>query len=418
MANPYIPGPGSEYNYCQAGLHTDTEVQRVQSRLDDGYTLLQVQVLTRHGDRAPIEYLWSPVYNDTAIWNCKIDRLSYENFDNQYHTQNRLTSERFMPGRQANKGNCGMGSLTQQGARQHVANGQKFRQMYIETAKLLPDNWDNEQVYVRSGNELRLMESAQSVLAGLWPPKENQTQEQRQGVDLIDGDFDNMTPDIIDNCPLGRKLRDMSDSTEKYQEYLTLRDNMEAELDEIFQVKGITVSHMADLIRSRGCHDFDITYGGLLNDTMIRNIKALSLFGFVYFPNHTLANRYGMGSFVQEQVQYFEDHLNGKNDFKFLLFSGHDSSVWPLLDTLGIYDGHWPPLASQVVYEMWEAKNGTNYIEVIYNGRDLTQYIPHCGGGDLCLWDDFLHSTREIRVGLDEFWRECYGYISIPELKN
>ena len=44
-----------------------------------------------------------------------------------------------------------------------------------------------------------------------------------------------------------------------------------------------------------------------------------------------------MGSFLQEMVDYFDGHMAGQNDFKFLLFSGHDSSVWPFLVCFEIY---------------------------------------------------------------------------------
>ena len=46
-------------------------------------------------------------------------------------------------------------------------NGQKFRDMYIETATLLSEDWDSQELYIRSGDELRLVESAQSILVGM-----------------------------------------------------------------------------------------------------------------------------------------------------------------------------------------------------------------------------------------------------------
>ena len=48
-------------------------------------------------------------------------------------------------------------------------------------------------------------------------------------------------------------------------------------------------------------------------------------------------------------------------------------------------------------------------MEIIYNGRGLTKYLEGCGGGDMCEWDAFLKATKDVRVGLDEFWEECYG---------
>ncbi|CAN0385483.1 unnamed protein product, partial [Hapterophycus canaliculatus] len=38
---------------------------------------------------------------------------------------------------------------------------------------------------------------------------------------------------------------------------------------------------------------------------------------------------------------------------KFVLFSGHDTVVAPLLAALGAYDCRWPPYASHVAFELW-----------------------------------------------------------------
>ena len=395
-------------DYCQAALNTDDEVQRVQNRMDSGLTLVQVQLLTRHGDRAPIEYLHSPVYNDTAYWDCKIDRLSYENYENKYTTQNRLTSERFMPGREANLGNCGMGSLTQKGSNQHIKNGEKFRSMYIDTAKFLPENWDSQSVYLRSGNELRLVESAQSVLVGLYPPKELNPHEERQNVDLIDGNFDDMTPSITDVCRLGSIIEDINYDDAAYRNFTQYRVNVTDQLDDIFQVGGISLYGMSDLIRSRGCHDFDYTYGGLLSPDLIEEILQLSLYDFIFYPNNTLANRYGMGSFLWEMFNYFDEFVAKQNNYKLVYFSGHDSSVFPLLNTLKLFDGLWPPLASNVLFEYWQNNtNGEYLVEIIYNGRSITKYLADCGGGDTCSYNLFRKITKPVTVSLDEFWKEC-----------
>ena len=59
--------------------------------------------------------------------------------------------------------------------------------------------------------------------------------------------------------------------------------------------------------------------------------------------------------------------------------------------------------------EFWKDISGNIFIEIIYNGRGLTEYMEGCGGGDLCAWGDFLRATRDVRVGLEQFWKECYG---------
>ena len=396
----------SGYDYCQASFDTQKETQRIQNRLDSGLSLVQVQILTRHGDRSPIHWFRSPVYNDTAIWNCKIDRLSYENYENRYTTQNRLTSERFMPGRQANLGNCGLGSLTQKGANQHIQNGELFRTMYVDTAKFLSEKWDDKSVYVRSGDEIRLVESAQSILVGLYPPQKDNPIEQRQNIDLIDSSFDNMKPSIIDVCPLGSDIKKGSYETPAWKNFSVYDDNVTEQLCDIFETS-VTINMINDQIKARSCHDFDVTFGGLLSQDMIDEVQQLSLYDFIFFPNRTWANRYGIGSFLGEMLGYFDQKVANRNDFKFILFSGHDNSVWPLLNSLNLFDGLWPPLASHVVFEFWTNEQHEFFVEIIYNGRSLTSYLDGCGGVDSCPYTTFKNITRPVALNLDEFWKEC-----------
>ena len=34
-----------------------------------------------------------------------------------------------------------------------------------------------------------------------------------------------------------------------------------------------------------------------------------------------------------------------------------------------------------------------------------------CKGQDLCKYENFLVATKDVRVGLEEFWKECYGRV-------
>ena len=69
----------------------------------------------------------------------------------------------------------------------------------------------------------------------------------------------------------------------------------------------------------------------------------------------------------------YKEHLSSFSSlFSFLPFL---FSLFPQQDTLNIYDGVWPPLASHVVLEFWQDAQKNTYIEIIYNGRGLTQLM-------------------------------------------
>lgn len=317
----------------------------------------------------------------------------------------RPTYERYMNHREANRGNCRLGSLTHKGVMQHTHNGEMFRKLYIDTAKLLPEAWNDDVIYVRSGDQLRLIESAQALLNGLYPPNEN-SPHQKQQFDLLDDAFDNMSPHILDVCPRGMKMKSEALKRPAWVNHSAASRALESQLKEIFQAT-VSVNGLADLIRTYACHNFDITFGGLLTNDQIHKVLEMSLFCFTYFPNDTASNRLGMGSFIGEITHHFQSHIEGKTPYKLMLYSGHDSSIAPLLSALELFDGAWPPLASHVIFEFWKNGEGEYFVEVSYNGRSLTRFKKGCEGQALCPWHQFLKSVSKVSVGLDHFWKEC-----------
>jgi hypothetical protein len=83
---------------------------------------------------------------------------------------------------------------------------------------------------------------------------------------------------------------------------------------------------------------------------------------------------------------------------RLLLYAGHDTVVAPLLAALGAMRAPgvcaWPPYASHVVLELWEAAGGASTVDararhtlrVLFNGRVITPHLAGCerllSGGD------------------------------------
>jgi len=65
-------------------------------------------------------------------------------------------------------------------------------------------------------------------------------------------------------------------------------------------------------------------------------------------------------------------------------FSGHDSTLIPLLSALGAWGGEWPPYAASVVFEVWGAPGARSpdatTVVVRYNGVELLAPRPAEGG--------------------------------------
>ncbi len=87
-----------------------------------------------------------------------------------------------------------------------------------------------------------------------------------------------------------------------------------------------------------------------------------------------------------------EDQRNDSHGSHLTIYSGHDTVIAPVLAALGVYNKFcsWPPYASRVVFELWKnnrklsrSRTGMEsirdyYVRVLYNGNDVTKFIPTC----------------------------------------
>ncbi|KAJ1611450.1 hypothetical protein OJ253_865 [Cryptosporidium canis] len=102
---------------------------------------------------------------------------------------------------------------------------------------------------------------------------------------------------------------------------------------------------------------------------------------------------------------------------KFILFSGHDTTIIPTLASLQIWDEHWPPYASTFIIEIYNKPEEsadwkhyyeyfTNpnedfikrsfpyYIRLLYNGQVITSRLRGCLGEEVCHVASFFKQSR------------------------
>ena len=111
-----------------------------------------------------------------------------------------------------------------------------------------------------------------------------------------------------------------------------------------------------------------------------------------------------------------------KSSLKFVLYSGHDSTVTPLLINLGVHDRtRGTPYATRVVFELWKdtlidsSKQPESldnfYFRVLVNGKVVTGEMKFCGDalvkGELCPVRELVSwlSDGEGVEGMDENYK-------------
>ena len=130
------------------------------------------------------------------------------------------------------------------------------------------------------------------------------------------------------------------------------------------------------------------------------HLQAIKNFTFPYKYNDGAYAKLGMGPLWKElmaNILPIVDSANhpssGTPPPKLALFSGHDTTLMPILASLGdkVWDGtEWAPYASMIQIEIHEMADGSAYpsgyaFRLIYNGQVLTSKMEGCANGaELC----------------------------------
>jgi hypothetical protein len=150
--------------------------------------LQQVVTFIRHGDRTSTNSRvaqkgtgWPPKQgcwpNDSGQWQCSARDVVTVQAD-QWSTFNWsmpqfLTRKQYDDGENTVAGTCFQGQLTDRGYKQQLNNGRMFREAYVQRTPLLSPlfNADTAQheLYIRSDDYPRTIQSAEGLLMGLYP---------------------------------------------------------------------------------------------------------------------------------------------------------------------------------------------------------------------------------------------------------
>jgi len=139
--------------------------------------LVQVQLVTRHGDRLPLALINAKSLQNYK-WTCgPVVKYESEFYPHDYPNRqfDRLFFKRYYM-TQAPESNCALGSLTFEGVMQHYELGTKLRGRYItnETYPPFADFLDKTilnpgRILIESSDIPRTIQSAQSLWQGMYP---------------------------------------------------------------------------------------------------------------------------------------------------------------------------------------------------------------------------------------------------------
>jgi lysosomal acid phosphatase len=267
----------------------------------------------------------------------------------------------------------GLGELTPLGMEQAYHLGVALRKKYIETMHLLPPEFSQETMYVRSTDMNRTLMTGISLLYGLYPlgtgPK-----LWRSTVPALPQGYQ---PIPIHTVPLRQDKLLYVDHKIYPPNFCQASIASFGEKVKHWQaVSGLKLNdcksmlEFMDALKIRQIHHVPMPTG--LSQQDVDEIVSNALFANVFKqPNPT-----GM-LFVHTAGRYLQQAKTSSSPLRYILFVAHDSTILSVMRALGTPLNTPPPYVANVNFSLFQ--DGDNYrVKVFFNEKPVP--IPACGG--------------------------------------
>ncbi|KAI1711902.1 histidine phosphatase superfamily (branch 2) domain-containing protein [Ditylenchus destructor] len=362
--------------------------------------LLFVQVIWRHGDRAPVStYPTDPHGEDTWPY--------------------------------------GWGELTQLGMEQQLALGRLLRSRYIlGDPPLVSSRYNPKEVYIRSTDVNRTLVSAMANLAGMFSagqpgvdfPTENATHGKWPSrwtpipVHTVPERTDHIG-NILADCPRAEQLHKIAQNTKEFREiqrenrlffdYVSQQTGKNFSLVNINELNDVTYIEML----------YNLTQPSWVTESVVNQIqnltqKANEFFYGIAKPYVPELVRIRGGNLLKAIVDTMNQKIRCRRRFnrfleecqwirqlKYYAYSAHDTTLGALLSTFGdeqgVVPGGLPHYTASIAIELWNTTDFGPAVKIFYHSAfnqdyrlitDLTKGCP--AGQQYCPLDIFERRSR------------------------
>ncbi|CAG9334410.1 unnamed protein product [Blepharisma stoltei] len=345
-------------------------------------SIVSVVISFRHGGRAPVyKFSW-----DTGVWP------------------------------------QGLGQLTPSGMRQHYLNGREFRYKYITQNAVINPVYLEEQVYVRSTDYNRTIQSVESMLSGLFPigPQiASQNLAAKAVPPLIVSNLDNIQAQLGLNAlpnkfqtvpihvvasPYDYMLAGYSSTTcarigqianeiaqqNEYQDALNeYKSGLQKQIQELWGTSPSfsEAGWMGDTITAELFEDFPMPNG--VSTQMYYELAGAYNYTATYYYNKEVSSLAG-SEFFEAVLYQFNSTINNTDTVRLGLYSAHDTTIAAFLSFMGMFSGKNPVFASTLIFELHEV-TGAYFVQIIYNDQVMTLN----GCQEMCPFDTFYTLIAE-----------------------
>jgi hypothetical protein len=354
-------------------LSVSEEGQHFQG--SENFQIKLVQVVTRHGDRAP---MFGTALIHMQDFHCPEGRKQY------------FSSTDFFTRR------CYNAKLTWAGCRQFWLIGKYFRKTY--QFGLTVDELERKLLLLSTASQ-RTVWSARCFAGGFFDKNDYSRVVVTQSGPFF---YDNPVSktDYVKGCPSYGRLMSQIRKQPQYQSDQSIWKSAIREGNDFLSLSRYKHNNITNIGRFNDalvCHFCHIYSKGDSNsatpcvqDKCMSPLLALMLIRATnIYTNHSYNQNISIAQvqpLIAQIVSEMEQWIKGEGRRVLVHYSGHDVTISALLSALGIGYGHRPPYASRLVFEMWKSKQRDEHIvRVLYNGQLVESRIL----GKTMLYENF-----------------------------
>jgi hypothetical protein len=370
-----------------------------------GYSLQQLLFVHRHGERTMVmrRFPEHPVHftgecqSTRAFSVVRTTHTGHLQFEERIlDTPHGSQTARF----HAPVDDCALGQLTDRGALTLETLGQALRRRYIDQANLLPSRFDSSTILVQSTDVPRAIASSKFMLSGLYPAR-TRTASDAPVLHIRKPDDEIIYPNWS-YCP---RLRQISEQWKRQTGIAADMDDFKERLPVLFgleapppgtavdaqpPVNALAAKRPANvLMTTRTTHSFfdenavrtahDLPpLPGSTPENIAEAAELSTTEWFGQYNDPKLARevcRIGIGPLFRDMLE----QLTSPNPRKAVFYSGHDTTIAPLLSCVTAFDFKWPKYGSNVAFEVLQ-KDDTKekFVQVRYNfaRRVMQECLP------------------------------------------
>ncbi|KAL8568325.1 hypothetical protein ACOMHN_040898 [Nucella lapillus] len=376
---------------CQAESSSAGE-QSEKSQNMKGLTLKQVHVYFRHGARTPLHLI--PGVEEVAYLKDMMLRTPpHFNFNYQVLLLPDLTPKQATSDFELHykktplKGGGYAGNLTTYGEQQMFNLGLRLRRTYVDLHHFLTNEYQPEEVFVRSTNIDRTIASARCVMAGLFG-KESLNKNGPVAIPVA------LTPDetLFPNAHVCSVVKKANHAAMiHYDKIPGIKEDREV-IEKVLGYNGeksLNFVFLRDDLIARTTHGYAIPEHIRPYMAMIE-ANATKILYYAMCGQHDaerpIVTRLSAGPALNIMMEGMNRMVQGQKTHKICLYSTHDSTTIALLEALDIFEGKWPPFAADICVELYQDAKGEHWVRTLYLDEEKT--VRGCSG-PVCRFTEF-----------------------------